>query len=196
MSEEKKEHKLRTIFLTMLSISATTNGGFAIMAVMKQRFVSRYGWLKEEELLDLTSIAQSVPGPIAVNAAVLAGHRMAGAAGSLAAVGGTVLPPLFIMTLVTVFYRLISGNFWVECFMKGMQAGVAALLLSVTLDLILALLKKKQRFGLALAAAVFALCLFVKVNKFLLAACCAAAGILWTLLLRRKAKEKEDGDAS
>ncbi|MBR3763201.1 MAG: chromate transporter, partial [Clostridia bacterium] len=96
------KHRLWTLFSSMLMISAFTfGGGFVIVSLMKKRLVDELQWLTEEEMLDMTALAQSAPGPIAVNAAILAGRRIGGLPGMLAAVGGTLLPPLVIIGLVS-----------------------------------------------------------------------------------------------
>ena len=89
--------RLVTLFFSMLSISAFTfGGGFVIVTLMKRRFVDDLKWLKEEDMLDMTAIAQSCPGAIAVNGAILVGRRVAGAAGIAVATLATVIPPLVI----------------------------------------------------------------------------------------------------
>ena len=74
--EEVKERRLLRLFAACFGISATNNGGFAIVSMMKEYFVRKYDWLEEDEVMDLISIAQSSPGPIAVNSAVLIGYRI------------------------------------------------------------------------------------------------------------------------
>ena len=93
---EKKLYRrpLWTLFSSMLTISAFTfGGGFVIVSLMKKKFVDTLRWLTEDEMLDMTALAQSAPGPIAVNAAILVGRRIAGVPGMLAAVAGTLIPP-------------------------------------------------------------------------------------------------------
>ena len=81
-----KQNRLWTLFSSMLRISAFTfGGGFVIVSLMKKKLVDELGWLTEEEMLDMTALAQSAPGPIAVNAAILVGRRVAGWPGMLAA---------------------------------------------------------------------------------------------------------------
>ena len=90
----KRGKLLWTLFHSMLAISAFTfGGGFVIVPLMKKRFVDKLKWLEEDEMLDMTAIAQASPGAIAVNASILVGRRLAGAAGIAAAVllaAGTV----------------------------------------------------------------------------------------------------------
>ena len=193
MNDLKKEklRKLWILFVTMLGISATTNGGYAIVAVMRDKFENKYHWLEENELLDLSSIAQSVPGPIAVNGAVLVGYRIGGFPGALAAMAGTILPPLVIMILVCSFYTVICSNETVRYFMKGMQAGVVALLASVTIDLFRKTQKEKNIFSLVIITAVFAAAWFTDMNKFVIALLCAGAGVIKTAVTIKSAGKGE-----
>ena len=117
--------RLVTLFFSMLSISAFTfGGGFVIVTLMKRRFVDDLEWLDENEMLDMTAIAQSCPGAIAVNGAILVGQRVAGAAGIIVATVATIIPPMVILSLVSYFYALFADNPYVAAVLAGMQAGV------------------------------------------------------------------------
>ena len=128
--------RLVTLFFSMLSISAFTfGGGFVIVTLMKRRFVDDLHWLDEDEMLDMTAIAQSCPGAIAVNGAILVGQRVAGAAGIVVATIATIIPPMVILSLVSYFYALFADNPYVAAVLAGMQAGVAAVIVDVVLNL-------------------------------------------------------------
>jgi len=189
--EVNKSKKLWVLFITTASISATTNGGWAIVAAMKEKFAQKNHWIDEEEMLDLMSIAQSSPGPIAVNTSVLVGYRICGISGALLTLLGTVLPPLIMMSLVTIFYDYIAGNKYVEFFMKGMQAGVAALLVSITIDLFINVAKKKDIFFYILMALAFIYNYFFDFSVLYLAIFCAVMGIIKTVLLTKKVEDKK-----
>ena len=91
----KKQKILRKLFLSTLYLSAFTfGGGYVIVTLMKKKFVDDYHWIEENEMLDLVAIAQSAPGPIAVNGAILVGWKVYGFAGMVVAVIGTILPPM------------------------------------------------------------------------------------------------------
>ena len=93
---------LRKLFLTNLYLSAFTfGGGYVIITLMKKEFVDRFHWIDEQEMLDLVAIAQSCPGPIAVNGAIVVGFQMAGIRGLLISVLATVLPPFVILSLIS-----------------------------------------------------------------------------------------------
>ena len=125
---------LRMLFSSMFYISAFTfGGGFVIVNLMKRRFVDELHWLDDDEMMDLVSLAQSSPGAIAVNAANLIGWRMGGFFGMLAAVIGTALPPMLILTVISLFYNAFAENRYVASVLRGMQAGVVAVIVDVVL---------------------------------------------------------------
>ena len=149
--------RLVTLFFSMLSISAFTfGGGFVIVTLMKRRFVDDLKWLKEDDMLDMTAIAQSCPGAIAVNGAILVGRRVAGAAGIAVATLATVIPPLVILSLVSYFYALFADNPYVAAVLAGMQAGVAAVIVDVVLNLGAGVLKEKRMLLNIIMVAAFA----------------------------------------
>ena len=141
--------RLVTLFFSMLSISTFTfGGGFVIVTLMKRRFVDDLEWLDENEMLDMTAIAQSCPGAIAVNGAILVGQRVAGAAGIIVATVATIIPPMVILSLVSYFYALFADNPYVAAVLAGMQAGVAAAFLNNSLtDNQKALMLRRAREG-------------------------------------------------
>ncbi len=105
----------------MLYISAFTfGGGFVIITFMKRKFVDELHWIDEQEMLDLTALAQSSPGAIAVNAAILVGWRVAGFLGMIVAVIATILPPLCILSVISFFYAAFATNLYVALVLKGM----------------------------------------------------------------------------
>lgn len=96
--------KLKKLFFSTLYISAFTfGGGFVIVTFMKKKFVDELHWIDEPEMLDLIALSQSAPGAIAVNASILVGWRMAGFFGMAAAVLGTIIPPMTILTIISFF---------------------------------------------------------------------------------------------
>ena len=102
--------KMWIIFINCFTISMTANSGYAMFGVMKNRFAGKYGWVTEEEMEDYLALAQSSPGPVAVNSAVQVGQHVAGLPGAFSAVMGIILPPFLIMLLVTYFYTFVSTN--------------------------------------------------------------------------------------
>lgn len=132
----KKQKVLWKLFLSTLYLSAFTfGGGYVIVTLMKDKFVDKYHWIEENEMLDLIAIAQSAPGAIAVNGAIVVGYKLAGLAGVLTAIFGTVLPPFLIISVISVFYQIFRDNFIISELLDGMQAGVGAVIASVVWDM-------------------------------------------------------------
>ena len=118
-----------TLFTSTFGISAFTfGGGYVILPLMREKFVDQLKWLDENEMLDLLSIAQSSPGAMAVNVSVLVGYRLAGVPGALIAILGTILPPLVIITLISMGYEAFRSNQIISLILRGMRAGVAAVI--------------------------------------------------------------------
>ena len=185
----EKLHTLWTLFLTSMRISAFTfGGGFVIVTFMKRHFVDRLHWLSEEEMLDYTALAQTAPGPIAVNAAVLVGRHVAGTAGMAAAVLGTVIPPIVLLSVLSLFYAAFASNRYVALFLKGMQAGVAAVILDVVCSLGQKVLKERSWVSIVLMAAAFVASLVFRVNAVWILLGALAVGVVLALLERRGAK--------
>lgn len=111
---------------------------------MRKQFVEKFKWIEEEEMLDLIAIAQSTPGAIAVNAAVLIGYRLAGIGGAFVSVLGTVLPPLLILSVISVAYATFKENLIVQVILKAMQAGIAAIILDVVFSMTRDLVRSKK----------------------------------------------------
>ena len=182
METERKGKTLWTLFASMLSISACTfGGGFVIVTFMRRRFVEELHWLEEDEMLDLIALAQSSPGAIAVNAAILVGWRMAGLAGMAAAVLGTILPPMLILGVISYFYAAFAANRYVTLVLRGMQAGVAAVILDVVCSLGGKVVKGRSPLHLLVMAGVFAAAVLLDVNVMLLVLAAALIGLLSAL---------------
>lgn len=112
---KEKRTVLWKIFISTLYLSAFTfGGGYVIVSLMKKKFVDEYHWIEENEMLDLVAIAQSAPGAIAVNGAIVVGYKLAGIAGVMTAILGTVIPPFLILSILSVFYQAFRSNYVVS----------------------------------------------------------------------------------
>ena len=179
--------KLWPLFLATLYISTFTfGGGFVIVTFMKRKFVDSLKWLSEEEMLDFAALAQASPGAIAVNAAILVGWRVCGFAGMVVAVLGTILPPMVILSVISLFYAAFAANRWVALALKGMQAGVAAVILDVACGLGAKVAKERSALSLALMAGAFLANFVFDVNVIFIILAAGLAGVGKTLWLRRK----------
>lgn len=149
------------LFKATFALSAFTfGGGCVIVPLMREKFVNRYQWLQEEEMLNLTAIAQSAPGPLAVNASILVGFHLAGIPGAAITILGTILPPFLILSGISLIYTWFKSNLFISLLLRGMQAGVAAVVLDVTLSMAQCIVAEHQIrpiviMSLALVATVF-----------------------------------------
>lgn len=184
---ETRASRLRKLFLTTLYISSFTfGGGFVIVTFMKKKFVDELHWIDEQEMLDMTALAQSSPGAIAVNAAILVGWQVEGLLGMLIAVLGTIIPPMLILSVISLFYNAFATNIYVALVLKDMQAGVAAVILDVVCDLGGKVVKSHSPLYIGLMVAAFAANFVFNVNVILIILAAAALGIVRVLLQSRK----------
>lgn len=177
--------RLWTLFTSMLTISAFTfGGGFVIVTLMKRRLVDELHWMTEQEMMDMTALAQSSPGAIAVNAAILVGWKVAGMAGMLVAVLGTILPPMVILTVISLGYQAFAGSRYVALVLRGMQSGVAAVILDAALSLGRHVAEGGQGIHLLIMAGAFVSAFFLKVNVIWIVLFAGAAGAVLALCRR------------
>lgn len=182
---------LAKLFFTMLYISTFTfGGGFVIVTLMKKKFVDEYKMLDEQEMLDIIAIAQSTPGPIALNGAVILGKRLGGISGIFAAAAGTVIPPVVVITAISFFYNAFSENIYVATVLKGMSAGIAGVVLDVVCSLSEKFVKSKKIFEILLILLSFMLVFFFDVNVIIIILAAVIIGTVITLIKRKKAVKK------
>lgn len=165
-----------SLFVSTFTVSMTANTGYAILAAMRHDVCERHGWLGEDEMADCVALAQSAPGPIAVNASVAVGWQVAGAAGALSAVVGCILPPFLSMLAVSLAYGGLAGNALVTAFLEGMRLGVVALLVDVLAGLVPRLRRQGVVWSLALVSVSFLYVRCVSASVAWLALACALVG--------------------
>lgn len=179
---------LRKLFLSTLYLSAFTfGGGYVIITLMKQKFVDHYHWIEEEEMLDLVAIAQSTPGAIAVNGAIVIGYKLAGPLGALVAIVGTVLPPFVIISLLSLCYETFQGLYAVQKILEGMQAGVGAVIAAVAWDMGRGVVEERDTVSTVILAASFVASCFLEINVVYIILFCGLLGVVRTLLEKRRA---------
>ena len=179
------------IFLSTFTLSAFTfGGGYVIVPLMQKKFVIQYGWIDEKEMLDLVAVAQSAPGPIAVNASIMIGYRLGGVLGALVSMLGTVLPPFVIISIISFFYQAFRDNYIVATVMKGMQAGVAAVIVDAVVKMAINVGKEKSVLSYCIMIGSFIVSYFFEVNVVFVILACALVGIVATIIRGRGAKAK------
>lgn len=184
---EPKQKKYKKLFLSTFQLSACTfGGGFVIIPLMRKKFVEELNWIDEQEMMDLTAIAQSSPGAIAVNASILVGYHVAGIPGALTTVLGTVLPPLFIISVISLFYKAFRDNVIVNMAMAGMLAGVAAVICDVVITMGKTIFNQNRLLPVSVLLVSFMAVRFFGVNIILIILACGILGAADTLYHERK----------
>lgn len=179
--------KRRKIFFIMLRLSACTfGGGYVILSLLRRTFVEKEKALTAAQLGDLTAIAQTAPGPLAVNAAFLVGRHLGGWPGALLATLGAVLPPLVILSLVSLGYETLKALAPVASMLRFLRCAVAAIVLDVAWGMVKE--KKRDAFALALAGAGLA-ALLAGLNPALLILAGALVGAARSLAPKRREKK-------
>ena len=188
----KNINKYKQLFLSTFKLSACTfGGGFVIIPLMRKKFVEELGWIDEEEMFDLTAIAQSSPGAIAVNASILIGYHVAGFYGAMLTVLGTILPPLIIISIISLFYQAFRDNAIVNMVMTGMLPGVAAIIFDVVLNMSKTILQSKRLLPLVMIITSFIAVRFFSVNIIVIIVTCGLIGAIDTWYQDHNIKNKE-----
>lgn len=179
------------LFKEVFLLSACTfGGGFVIISMMKKRFVDDMHWLSEEEMLDMTAIAQSSPGALGVNIAIVIGYRMKKMPGALICTLAAVLPPLMIISILSLFYNQFKDNRIIAVALQVMRAGVAAVIFDVVLNLAKNILDTKNILWISVMICAFAAAVWFKVQAAVLILICGITGFIYS---RRKEGRKEKG---
>ena len=148
--------KYLSLFLTMLKIGLFTfGGGYAMIALLENEFVEKKKYVEKDEFLDMVAIAESTPGPIAINAATYLGYKRLGLMGSLVATVGVIIPSFIIIFTISLFFDAFLSLTFVAYAFKGIQACVVYLILSAGIKLFKGLKKKTYNiiaFSLAVSA--------------------------------------------
>ena len=187
MERGKKSKTLLKIFITTLYLSVFTfGGGYVIVSLMKKKFVDENHWIEQDEMLDLVAIAQSSPGPIAVNGAIAVGYKLCGIAGALVAIVGTIIPPFVIISIISYCYSAFRTNWVISEMLEGMQAGVGAVIASVVYEMAYAFYHSKDTSSMVIMVLAFiASCVF-GINVALVVLAAAIVGAVRMLLVYRK----------
>lgn len=184
---KEKRKKMIKLFLSTLYLSAFTfGGGYVIVTLMKKKFVDEYHWIDEQEMLDLVAIAQSAPGAIAVNGAIVVGYKLAGISGAMVSILGTIIPPFLIISVVSFFYVAFQQNVFVKLMLDGMQSGVGAVIAVVVYDMGKGIVVGKNWISIAIMIAAFLANYVWKVNVIYVVLACGALGVVRTLWGARK----------
>lgn len=172
--------QLIEIFVSLAKVGVMTfGGGYAMLPILEKEVVENKKWISSEEMMDYYAVGQCLPGVIAVNSAVLVGHKVRGRAGGVAAALGVVTPSLIIICVIAGILTNFAHIPAVQSAFAGVRVCVCVLILNSVLKLWKSAIRDKA--ALVLCLLVFVLSAFVDLSPVLLVLMCAAAGILLTV---------------
>ena len=186
MSSRLKQ--LWQIFAAFFKIGAFTfGGGLAMIPLIQKEAVENHGWVSDDDILEIVAIAESTPGPIAINAATFVGYRAAGVIGSAVATFGVVLPSFVIILAISYVLRQFQQIPAVQYAFWGIRAGVLAMLIKS----LYTMFKKSPKgwAGYVAMAAAFVFTTFVDVHILVIIISCAVFGLITATVAERRAKK-------
>ena len=185
--EMKRTQNLISLFLIFMKIGFFTfGGGYAMIPLIQRETVDNKKWISDKDILDIVAIAESTPGPIAINAATFIGYRVGGFLGAMAATVGVVLPSFTIIAAISYVLAAFQNVVWIQYAFNGIRAGVLALIVKALWSMYKQ--SPKGVFSYLIMFGAFAMTAFLPVNVVFVILLCAAAGILQTLITGRRGK--------
>lgn len=181
---------LRTLFFTFFKIGLFTfGGGYAMIALLEEEFIQRRKWLDKDEFLDMTAIAESTPGPVAINSATYLGYKLAKVPGAATATVAVCLPSFLIIYAISLFFEQFTQLTVIANAFKGIQVCVIYLIFSAGVRMLKALDKSPFATGVLAAVMLVMVGLLlagVSVSSILLILLSGAAGVAAWLIGHRK----------
>lgn len=185
---ESKSKKIFQLFLVFLKIGAFTfGGGYAMIPIIQKEIVENKKWITDDDILEIIAIAESTPGPIAINSATFVGYRVAGFFGAMFSTLGVVLPSFVIILLISFVLREFQDIPAVQYAFNGIRAGVLALLIKALVSMY-----KKAPKGLIsyiVMGASFIITAFFDINVLFVIIGCAVFGLVTSLIVERRSKK-------
>lgn len=185
----EKAKKCWLVFLTFLRIGAFTfGGGYAMIPLIQRETVEKHKWISDDDILEIIAIAESTPGPIAINSATFVGYKVAGFWGAFCATFGVVLPSYVTISIISLLLREFQDIKAVQYAFFGIRAGVLALILKSLWTMF-----KKCKKGVIpyLTVAVsFVIAAFTDINVLFIIIGCAVFGLITSMLAERKEQQK------
>ena len=172
----------------------TFGGGYAMLPIIQKEIIENHKWIDEEDMLDIVAIAESTPGPIAVNTSTFVGYKTAGVLGSIFATVGLAIPSLVIIFVISFFYQKFIDNEWVAKAFKGIMGAVTVLILNAGIKLSKPLRKDKSNKVFNITMVILAIILslvLVEVSSIYLILGGAVIGAIYFVLVLPSLKKKE-----
>ena len=187
---KEKLKKVFQLFITFIKIGAFTfGGGYAMVPLIQRETVEKKKWINDDDILEIVAIAESTPGPIAVNSATFVGYKTAGVLGAAAATIGVVLPSFTIIYFISFVIDKFENNTAVKYAFSGIRAGVLALIIKALWTMSKKSAKNIISFIITAFAFIFAA---LNINVIYIILACAVTGIVSSLIMSGREKEKND----
>ncbi len=183
-----KAKRILKLLITFLKIGAFTfGGGYAMIPVIQREIVEKNKWITEDDILNIIAIAESTPGPIAINSATFVGYQVAGVWGAAAATFGVVFPAFMIIYIISFFLRQFEELKVIKYAFAGIRAGVLSLLINA----LISMGKKcpKNLMSYIIVAASFAVVAIFDVNVLFVIIGCAVTGVVWSVAANKGGKK-------
>ena len=185
--DSSKGKRLWQLFTTFFKSGAVTfGGGYAMIPMIQRETAQKHGWITDDDILEVLAIAESTPGPIAINSATFIGYRVAGVLGAACATLGVVLPSFVIILLISRVLREFQHIRAVQYAFYGIRAGVLALLLKALWTMARKCPRKAVAY--AVAAAAFIVAAFTDLHILLIIVSCAIVGLVTSLIAERRSQ--------
>ena len=185
---KEKWKRLWQLFVTFFKIGAFTfGGGYAMIPLIQKEAVEKRQWVTDDDILEIIAIAESTPGPIAINSATFVGYRTCGVLGAACATFGVVLPSFVIILAISYVLNEFREIVAVQYAFNGIRAGVLALLFKALWNMY----KKSPKGWVAyvVMGGAFVATAFLQINVFYVVLACAVFGLITALLIKRRAAE-------
>ena len=184
----EKAKRCLTLFLTFLRIGAFTfGGGYAMIPLIQRETVEKHKWISDDDILEIIAIAESTPGPIAINSATFVGYKVAGFWGSFCSTFGVVLPSYIIISIISLLLKEFHDIQAVKYAFFGIRAGVLALLLKA----LITMYKKcpKNKIAYFVMAFSFIAAAIIDISILIVIIACALIGLVSSFCIERRKGE-------
>ena len=178
---------LLKLFTTFFKIGLFTfGGGFAMIPLIQREVIEKHKWIDEQDFLEMLVLAQSTPGPIAVNTAVFVGYKTRGVVGAIATTLGTVLPSFIVILLLALFFAEVRDNRYVDAAFRAMRPAVVALIVAP----LMGLLRGMKWYLMSVAAAVAVLVWWFGISPVYFIAVGVVVGVILAVVNGRKGAKR------
>lgn len=182
--KQKELKSCMELFWTFFKIGAFTfGGGYAMIPLIRTEVVEKKEWLTKEDIVDIIAVAESTPGPLAINSATFVGYQAGGILGAACATVGVMIPSFFIILIISNFLRQFERFQPVAYAFWGIRIGVLSLILNAMLTM--AKECKREVFSYAIIAFAFLMVAFFDISPIIVLVLCAVAGISYAAVKKK-----------